>query len=59
MPLETYSNSDSIDNGDGHYKCYRYRLKKNLSWARERPSQFFYRDEAINVKNARKEKEPT
>lgn len=51
-----YSNSDSIDNSDSHYECYRYRLKKNLSWAKDSPPQFFYRDEAINVKNARKER---
>jgi len=35
-----------------HYECCRYRLKKNLSRARESPSQFFYRDKATNVKNA-------
>lgn len=56
MLLEMYSNSDSIDNGYSHYECYSYRLKKNLSRARENPPQFFYRDEAINVKNAREER---
>lgn len=56
MLLEMYSNSDSIDNGYGHYECYSYRLKKNLSWARENPPEFFYRDKTINVKNAREER---
>lgn len=44
MLLEKYSNSDFIDNGDGHYECCRYRLKKNLSWAEESSPQVFYRD---------------